>query len=52
MVSFGIVNSTIITEFSLSKGGGGSSKTFRSPTIQFRIFVLKVSCIGIVNSPF
>jgi len=50
MVTFGIVNSTILMNLSLSKGVGGWRKAFKSSTIQIRISVLKVRSISIFKS--
>jgi len=40
----------LIARFSLSKGGGGWRKTFKSSTTQIRIFLLKVRSISIFKS--
>jgi hypothetical protein len=46
MLAFAILNSTILTGLSITKGGGGWRKTFKKYVIQFRIFLLKVSSIS------
>ena len=45
-----IVNSAVLKKLSLSEGGGGWRKTFKSRTIQIRIFLLKVRSISIFKS--
>jgi len=52
VTDFDTIVSTILVKLSLSKGGGGWKKTFRSSAIQSGIFLMKVSSTSKLESPF